>query len=162
MNPLLGAAVIAVLLIGIRAVRRGVPVTRILPELSLGLVAAFIAFNKVGSPQYVAWLAAPVILGLVYQGRGFRRPALLVAVTAGLTQLFYPYLYDHLLLAEPDMVLVLSLRNLLYFVLLGWAVAALWRGPRGVEGTGDRFPLSVWPFRAERLQERPVVARLER
>ena len=62
------------LLIGIRAVRRGAPVTRILPELSLALVAAFIAFNKVGSPQYVTWLAAPVVIGLVYQGRGFRTP----------------------------------------------------------------------------------------
>ena len=161
MNPLLGAAVIAVALIGIRAVRRGAPVTRILPELSLAFVCAFIAFNKVGSPQYVGWLVAPVIIGLVYQGRGFRTPAILVAVTAALTQVFYPYLYDSLIYAEPWAVGVLTIRNVLYFVLLGWAVSALWRGSHA-EAAGDRLPAAVWPFRAEPAPIPPAVARLER
>ena len=162
MNPLLGVAVIAVVLVGIRAVRLGTPVTRILPELSLAFICAFITFNKVGSPQYVAWLAAPVILGLVYQGRGFRIPAVLAAVAAGLTQVFYPYLYDSLLLAEPWAVTVLTVRNLLYFVLLGWAVTALWGRSRHADAAGDRIPSSVWPFRSEPAASPPAVARLER
>lgn len=152
MNPLLAVCAVVVALIGVRSVRRGTPVTRILPELSLALVSAFIAFNKVGSPQYVAWLAVPVIIGLVYQGRGFRIPAILVMVTAAFTQLFYPYLYDFLLSVQPAMVAVLTVRNLLYFVLLGWAIWALWRGPRGGEADGDSVPAHAWPFR-EKTQE---------
>ncbi len=149
MNPLLALTAIVVALIGIRSVRRGTPYTRILPELSLALVTAFIAFNKVGSPQYIVWFAAPVIIGLVYQGRGFRTPALLVGAIAGLTQVIYPYLYDLLLNPQPAMVAVLTARNLLYFVLLGWTIAALWRGPRAAHAAQDLLPAHAWPFRAE-------------
>ncbi len=152
MNPLLAVCSVVVALIGIRAVRRGTPVTRILPELTLALVSAFIAFNKVGSPQYVAWLAVPVVLGLVYQGRGFRIPAILVTVTAALTQLIYPYLYDWLLSVHPAMVAVLTVRNLMYFVVLGWAITALWRGPRGTEADADSLPQHAWPFRAPKQE----------
>lgn len=147
MNPLLMATVAVVALVGIRSLRRGTPYTRILPELSLALVIAFIAFNKVGSPQYVAWLAAPVVIGLVYQGRGFRTPAILTLVTAALTQVVYPYLYDGLLVPVPAMVLVLTLRNLMYFVVLGWCIAALWRR-HAAEAVGDLLPAHAWPFRA--------------
>lgn len=161
MNPLLALCSVVVALIGIRAVRRGTPVTRILPELSLALVSAFIAFNKVGSPQYVAWLAVPVVLGLVYQGRGFRVPAILISVTAALTQLIYPYLYGWLLTVHPGMVAVLTVRNLLYFVVLGWAVMALWRGPRGSEAESDTLPAHAWPFRGgEQETAAEPVARL--
>ncbi|MDQ1575162.1 MAG: hypothetical protein QOH55_312 [Microbacteriaceae bacterium] len=149
MTPLLAVAVIAVLLIGVRAVRHHAPVARMLPALTLALVATLIAFNKVGSPQYITWLAAPVLLGLVYQGRAFRTPAVLVAVTAALTQAFYPYLYDLILTVNPVMLLVLTARNLLLFVILGWALMALWQSATA----GDRHepepaPAAVWPFAA--------------
>ncbi|MDQ1584166.1 MAG: hypothetical protein QOF36_2220 [Microbacteriaceae bacterium] len=154
MTPLLAVAVIAVLLIGIRAVRHHAPIARMLPALALALVATLIAFNKVGSPQYITWLAAPVILGLVTQGRAFRTPAILVAVTAVLTQLFYPYLYDLILVVNPVMLLVLTVRNLMLFVVLGWALRALWRSAKA----GDRHepelaPASVWPFSANEAKE---------
>jgi hypothetical protein len=153
MTPLLLIAVVVVALIGIRAVRRRTPVTRILPELSLALIAAFIAFNKVGSPQYVAWLAAPVLIGLVYQGRGFRTPAILVTVTAGLTQVIYPFFYDYVLAAQPAILVVLTVRNLLFFVILGWALVALLRDTHVADAELDELPQRVWPFRA------PAVAR---
>jgi Uncharacterized protein conserved in bacteria with the myosin-like domain len=147
MTPLLGIAVVAVLLIGIRAMHHGAPPLAVLPTLSLAVVTTMIAFNKVGSPQYVAWLAAPVILGLIYPGRAFRAPAILVAVTAAMTQLIYPYLYDWLLTANAIMVLVVSVRNVLFFVILGWAVAALWRSARlGDRHVPDPDPAAVWPF----------------
>jgi hypothetical protein len=146
MNPLFGLTAAVVLLIGVRALRRGTPYTRILPELSLALVTAFIAFNKVGSPQYVVWLAAPIVIGLAYQGRGFRTPALLVLVTAALTQVFYPFLYDTLLVPEAGMVAVLTLRNLMYFVILGWTIAALWRRRHRQEAADDLVPAHAWPF----------------
>jgi len=148
MNPLFALTAVVVTLIGVRAMRRGTPYTRILPELSLALVTAFIAFNKVGSPQYVVWLAAPVVIGLAYQGRGFRTPAILVLVTAGLTQVFYPFLYDWLLVPDPAMVAVLTVRNLMYFVILGWTVAALWRRRHRQEAAGDLVPAHAWPFRS--------------
>jgi hypothetical protein len=148
MNPLFGLTAIVVALIGIRSVRRGTPYTRILPELSLALVTAFIAFNKVGSPQYITWLAAPVIIGLIYQGRGFKTPSILVLVTATLTQVIYPYLYDGLLVPLPTMVAVLTVRNLMYFVILGWTIGALWRKRHADEAAGDLLPAHAWPFRA--------------
>lgn len=147
MTPLLGIAVVTVLLIGIRAMHHGAPPLMVLPTLSLAVVATMIAFNKVGSPQYVTWLAAPVILGLIYRGRAFRTPAVLVAVTAASTQLIYPYLYDWLLSANVIMVLLVSVRDLLFFVILGWAVTALWRSARlGDRHEPDPSPAAVWPF----------------
>lgn len=148
MNPLLALTALVVALIGIRSLRRGTPYTRILPELSLALVTAFIAFNKVGSPQYIVWLAAPVIIGLAYQGRGFRTPAILVLVTAALTQVFYPYLYGGLINPLPPLVAALTLRNLMYFAILGWTIAALWRKRHADEAVGDLLPAHAWPFRA--------------
>ena len=127
MTPLLALAATAVLLLGLRAQRRGAGWLAVLPPLTLALTVTLIAFNKVGSPQFISWLAAPIILGLVLNGRAWRTPARIVLVLAVLTQLVYPYLYDLVLLANPLMVLVLSLRNLLEFVLLGWALRALYR-----------------------------------
>ncbi len=121
----MAVAVVAVLWAGAFAMRRGVGSVALLPPLVLALVACLIAFNKVGSPQFVAWLAAPVIFGLVTSGRRFRTPAILVAVIAALTQLVYPYLYGYLLSLFPPMVAALSVRNLLYFVVAGWAVAQI-------------------------------------
>lgn len=126
MTPLLALCVAAVLLLGWRAMRRGADHERLFPPLVLALVVTLIAFNKVGSPQFMSWLAAPIIFGLVVRGAAWRTPAVLVAVMAALTQVMYPYLYDWLLTTHPLMVLVLTLRNLLEFVLLGWAVREIW------------------------------------
>jgi hypothetical protein len=126
MTPLLALAVAAVLMLGWLAMRGHADHLRLFPPLVLALVVTLIAFNKVGSPQFMGWLAAPVILGLVLRGAAWRTPAILVAVMAALTQLVYPYLYDYLLAAHPLMVLVLTLRNLLEFVLLGWALREIW------------------------------------
>ena len=129
MMPLMMLAVLAVALAGVLALRRGESATVLLPTVSLGLVSALIAFNKVGSPQFISWLAVPVILGLATSGRGksvwFTAPAILVAMIAALTQAFYPYLYGGLLALNPILLVVLSLRNLLIFVVLGWSIVTL-------------------------------------
>ena len=127
MTPILVAAVAAVLLLGWLAQRRGVRAEDLFPPLVLALVVSLIAFNKVGSPQFISWLAAPVILGLALRWRGWKTPTILVTVLAALTQIVYPYLYDYLLVADPLLVLVLTLRNLVEFVLLGWAVVQIWK-----------------------------------
>lgn len=131
MTPLLLLATLSIVLAAVLAVRGRAPAAEVLPAFALALVVTLIAFNKVGSPQFIAWLAVPVILGLLGSaaGRGpsFRTPAILVAVIATLTQLVYPLLYDALLALDPTALVVLTVRNLMLFVLLGWAVAALWR-----------------------------------
>ena len=131
MTPLLALAAACVLLLGVRARRRGISALAVLAPLTLALTVTLIAFNKVGSPQFISWLAAPIILGLVLNGRAWRTPALLGLALAALTQLVYPSLYDWVIVAHPLMVLVLTLRNLLEFVLLGWALRALYRSPVG-------------------------------
>lgn len=164
MNTLMLLAVLALTVLALLALRNRTPVQDLLPSLALAYVVALIAFNKVGSPQYLTWLAVPVILGLATnaagRGRPFRTPAILVAVLAGLTQLIYPYLYDYLLALNPVMLIVLSARNVLYFVLLGWAVVSVWRASReNVESlSGDAAAQAwlptVWPFGADNAIQR--------
>jgi len=153
MTPVLGIAVLAIAALGVRAQRAGASAGDLFPPLALALVTALIALNKVGSPQFIGWLAVPVVLGLATSaaghGRSFRVPAVLALVIAGLTQVVYPYLYLELLYLNPAMVLVLTLRNLLEFVLLGWAVVAVVVAPGqpGVDEHDDTDWLpSVWPF----------------
>ncbi|GAB3615968.1 hypothetical protein GCM10027416_05250 [Okibacterium endophyticum] len=128
MTPVLAAAVATTLLIGLWAVRRGASFVCVFPSLTLALVVVLIAFNKVGSPQFTTWLIAPVVAGIVLRGRRFAAPAVIALVIAALTQLVYPYLYGWLLVENPAMVFVVSLRNLGWFVLLGWSIMDLWRG----------------------------------
>ena len=122
MTPLLALSVSAVLLLAWQRVRAGARAADLFPPLALALVLVLIVVNKVGSPQFTTWLAAPLILGLLVRGSGWRVPAVLGLVIAALTQLVYPHLYDLLLAADPVMVLVLTVRNALEVVLLGWAV----------------------------------------
>lgn len=130
MTPLLGLAVAGAVLLGVLAVRSGRALVQVLPPLSLLFVLVLIVFNKVGSPQFAMWLAAPVILGLVLERRRFLVPAALTLVIAALTQLVYPYLYLWLLNVDPVLVSILTVRNVAYLALAGWAVHALFAPPR--------------------------------
>jgi hypothetical protein len=129
MTPLLAIVTAVLLVLGIVATRRGVPALELLPALTLAITTALILVNKVGSPQFVTWLAVPIAFGLTMSltGRGlsFRVPVVLALVIAGLTQAIYPYLYSQLLGLDFTLLLVLSARNVLYVVLLLWAVAAV-------------------------------------
>jgi hypothetical protein len=168
MTPLLALVLIGVVIVAVLAVRRGARSLEVLPALCLAFVCACIAVNKVGSPQYVTWLAVPVVLGLVTRleghGRSFRTPAIVVLVIAVLTQAIYPYLYGYVIGLNAVMLVLLSARNLLFFALLGWSVVAVWRAP-GLRGdrwfTGPAVdasapgapaapsaPSAPWPFSA--------------
>jgi len=153
-TPLLALVALALLLLAIVVVRRGASAAELLPPLSLAITTALILFNKVGSPQFVTWLAVPIVLGLstAATGRGtsFRFPAALALVIAGLTQLIYPYLYDQLLALNVWMLLVLTARNLLYLTLLAWAVWTMTRllSPESAIHLVDEsnWLPRVWPF----------------
>ncbi|AWB95022.1 hypothetical protein DCE93_04575 [Agromyces badenianii] len=144
-TPIMAVGVLAVVLIGIRAARRGAAFGRLLPPLGLSLVVVLMLANKVGSPQFVTWLAAPVILGLVYRPARFALPALVAAAIALCTHIIYPYWYGWLLIADPAFVVLLTVKSLLLVVLLVWGIRALWRLgtsralPSKVDATGTRM-----------------------
>jgi len=131
MTPLLALAVATLLVVGVVAIRRGIASGDVLPPLVLAITTALILFNKVGSPQFVGWLAVPIVFGLVANrvadGPSFLVPSLLGLAIAALTQAFYPYLYGQLLSLKVEMLIVLTARNLLYLPLLAWAIWALIR-----------------------------------
>lgn len=153
MTPVLVIAVLAIATLGILASRRGVPAAELFAPLALALTVALIAFNKVGSPQFVGWLAVPIVAGLVTSAAGygprFRTPAAIVLVIAGFTHVLYPYLYTYLLWVNPLMLAVLTARNALYFVLLAWAISTIRESMR-TAGTSvdeqDGPPATLWPF----------------
>ena len=154
MTPLLGVVMAVITVLGVRSLRQGALPADLLPALTLALVTALIAVNKVGSPQFVSWLAVPIVLGIATRiagtGRSFRTPAAIVLAIAGLTQLIYPYLYNALLSLDPLMLVVLSGRNVLYFVLLGWAIHAIVTAPSRAERDEAVWVPSVWPLATQK------------
>ncbi|WP_173921959.1 glycosyltransferase 87 family protein [Agromyces sp. Marseille-P2726] len=135
-TPLMIVGVAAVLLIGVRTARRGAPIGRLLPPLALSLTVVLMLANKVGSPQFTAWLAAPVILGLVLRPRRYPVPAAIAAAIAALTHVIYPYWYGWLLAAHPGFVLVVTVKAVLLVVLLGWGIHAVWQAGGSRASTG--------------------------
>lgn len=130
MTPLLAVGVGVLVLLAVVAQQRGVDEQRLLPVLGIALVAALVVLNKVGSPQFATWLAAPIVLGLLAQRRGgphMAVPACLALAIGALTQTLYPVLYGRLLALEPVMLVAITVRNLLWVALLAWGVAALVR-----------------------------------
>jgi len=120
-------AVLAGVLIGLRAALRRAEPRYATALLALALTVGFCAFDKVGSPQYHAWFAVPVMLGLMVAGKRFAPAAWLVLASTVLTQLIYPWFYDALLALNPLMLAVLTARNVLELVIFAWALIALWR-----------------------------------
>jgi hypothetical protein len=93
---------------------------------TLALMTGLIVAHKVGSPQFVAWTAPPVVAALC-----LRRPTRFwlgsgaaLAAAAGLTGSLYPWGYYDFLDGEPLMLGVWVIRNLL---VAGVFVAALAR-----------------------------------
>jgi hypothetical protein len=137
-----------VLLLGVRAVRSGASAVHLLAPLSLAFVTALIVTNKVGSPQFVAWLAPPVVLGLVLArcgGPPAAMPAGVAVVVAALTQVIYPWEYQALLGVEPWMLVLITVRNLAEVALLVVAVVQLWRAGSAARSSGSPSAGSAAP-----------------
>ena len=127
---LLGLGFIGTLMWGLWLHRRGSDPSHVLPAVALSLTVVLIVFNKVGSPQYIGWLAAPIIAGLVLEQRRFVAPAVIGLVLAGLTQAFYPYLYNGLLNVQPLELSILTLRNIGELVLLAVSATVFYEAKR--------------------------------
>lgn len=129
MTPLLVIAVAAIAGLGAYRAWRGARFVMLFPPLALALVLALIVFNKVGSPQYVTWIIAPLVVGLVIDRRRWWGPATLALGIALLTQLVYPITYYLMLAAWPVPSALLTLRNILLVALLAWVIVRLARVP---------------------------------
>lgn len=100
---------------------------RLILRGSFALTAALIVFNKVGSPQYMLWLAPIVAVGLAVDAEGWRKAATWMAVTCLLTTLIFPILYLPLIDADPAAAGVLLVRNGIVIGMFVWSVAWLVR-----------------------------------
>lgn len=127
MTPLLAVVMLVLAALGAEKAWRGASFATLFPRLSLGLVLGFIVFNKVGSPQYLTWIIAPIVVGLVVDRGHWRRPALLALGAAALTFAVYPLTYGGLLAAAPFPALLLTARNALLVVLFVWVVVMIVR-----------------------------------
>lgn len=127
MTPLLAVVVLALAGLGAFAASRGVRLVVLLPPLALGLVLALIVFNKVGSPQFMSWLIAPLVFWIVLDRRRAWPLALTGLALAALTQAVYPLTYGALLAAEPFAVALLTARNALLVALWVWTVVRIAR-----------------------------------
>lgn len=122
-NAVLGVAVIGALAWGWWLSRRGIDQMLLFPLVSFIVITALIVFNKVGSPQYMMWFVAPIVAGLIFYPRVWRPLALLSLLVAGMTHVIYPYWYGNILVLDPPLISLLTLRNVGLVALL---VASCW------------------------------------
>lgn len=93
---------------------------------TFALLVVLIVTNKVGSPQFLAWLAAPVAVLLSRPQETPRHRRRVAAGTtlaaAALTQVVFPWGYERFLLGDAALSVVLAVRNVLLVALLVLAV----------------------------------------
>lgn len=127
MTPVLVIGMLAIAAVGALKAWRGAAFASLFPSLALTLVLGFIVLNKVGSPQYMTWVIAPLVIGLVVDRRRWIGPAALALVILALTQLIFPFWYDAILLLAPAAVGLLVVRNVLLVALFAWSIVRLAR-----------------------------------
>lgn len=115
LDVLLPAGLAVAGLVLVLARHRGAAAPLLLPA-SLVLTVWLVVANKVGSPQFVTWLAAPVVVMLAGRpdgvgARARRAVAVLVLVVAALTQAVFPWGYPALVTGDPAVTLLLATRN---------------------------------------------------
>jgi hypothetical protein len=131
MQPLLALAAILVAALTFWALHNGKRTggadrTELLLAGSLTMATAFVVFNKVGSPQFMVWLAPAVAVGLAHSWKEWRVPAAMLIAIGVATYFIYPLFYDALSHNNPWMALVLTVRNVLLVVLFCWSVRRLY------------------------------------
>jgi hypothetical protein len=134
MTPLMFLVLAGVFVLMLVALRRRRDPASLMLLGSLALVTTFVVLNKVGSPQYILWIAPVVTVGVLTDWAHWQVPAYLTVAISLLTTLVFPVFYMPLIAGDVGALLLLTLRNGLLVLLLGWSVASLWRmaapGPR--------------------------------
>ncbi len=128
----MAAAVATIVVLMIRARRRtarsadrALAEQRLIILGSFALAAALIVFNKVGSPQYMLWLAPIVTVGLVVDPTLWRRPAQWMVAISIATTLVFPIFYMPLVDGDPMAATILLARNAMVVGLFIWSIVAL-------------------------------------
>ena len=93
-------------------------------------VLTTLVFNKVGSPQFMCWLAAPLVVAVALTLPGWRAVGALVLVVAGATQLFFPWFYEGIPGGWVGPTIALVVRNAAVVVL--WVLVFAQVARRGV------------------------------
>jgi len=92
----------------------------------LAVVALLISVNKVGSPQFVSWLAVPLVAMVLVNGqRSTTVMVSLIGSIATLTHVIYPYVYFAFLELRTIPLVLITIRNLGEIALLIAALVAL-------------------------------------
>lgn len=104
-----------------RAQQSGAGREELFAVTALTAVLDLIVFNKVGSPQFMAWLVIPVLALIVFKVPKLRLVLALSFLIAFLTHLVYPVLYLDLMGLSDFSILTLTLRNILLIYLLVYA-----------------------------------------
>jgi len=124
---------------------QGRSVAALLPGAFLTLIV-LVVVNKVGSPQLLAWLAAPVAVMVgrpaAPGARWLRALATTTLAAAALTQVVFPLGYLRLLNGNESITAILVLRNVLLVALVVLAVVGLLRAARADDS--DDWP-EGWP-----------------
>jgi Glycosyltransferase family 87 len=115
----------SIALLTYRAARENQP--RALVLAGLASVAAFAAFGKVFSPQYVVWLFPLIAMGAAW-GEWWIAGA--AAVATLLTKIEFPGLFNDLVARRNATVLVIVERNLAVVLIVAIAIWALWARER--------------------------------
>jgi hypothetical protein len=121
MTPIMFFALGITVLLGYRALKSGADRHLIFATMALTAVLDLIVFNKVGSPQFMAWLAIPMIALMIFDAQQLRlltTGLMLIAVT---TNLVYPVFYMDLMGLGNLSVILLTIRNALLIAMLVYA-----------------------------------------
>lgn len=121
MTPAMFIALAITIWLAIRAHRAGAPRQLLFATTSLTAVLDLIVFNKVGSPQFITWLAIPMIALLIFGAKQLWLPTCGLLLIAFTTNLVYPIFYMDLMALGDLSVALLTLRNLLLIAMLVYA-----------------------------------------
>jgi len=94
---------------------------------AFALTAALIVCNKVGSPQYMLWIAPIITVGLLVDRRRWIAVAWVMAGISLATSLIFPILYMPLVDGDPWAAAVLTVRNAGLIALFAWSCLELSR-----------------------------------
>ncbi len=121
MTPIMFAALGITVWLGYRAKKAGTPGNTVFAVMAFTAVLDLIVFNKVGSPQFMAWLAVPMMALIIYEVPRLRIPVVGLLILAATTNLIYPVFYIDLMGLGDLSVGLLTIRNVLLIAMLVYA-----------------------------------------
>ena len=121
MTPVMFFALAITVWLAIRASRAGAARNLVFATASFTAVLDLIVFNKVGSPQFMSWLAVPMIALIIFGAQRLWLPIAGLGLIAVTTNLVYPIFYLDLMGLGDLSVVLLTARNLLLIAMLVYA-----------------------------------------